>query len=105
MVAVPFPVTSSPGARPQEGAGRLINAYAIKTEQGAATPLKWMRSPGLRQLTAAAGSGPLGSTKRDIFARPSGRSGLGNQLASTHQELLGWRSNSHRWRANKGREP
>ncbi len=55
MVAIPFPVTSSPGARPQEGAGRLINAYAVKTEQGAATPLKWLRSPGLRELTTVAG--------------------------------------------------
>ena len=34
MTAVPFPVTSAPGARPQESAGRLINAYAVKTEQG-----------------------------------------------------------------------
>ena len=41
MVAVPFPVTSASGARPQESAGRLINAYAVTTEQGAPTPLKW----------------------------------------------------------------
>jgi hypothetical protein len=51
MPAVPFPVTSSPGARPQEGAGRLINVFAVKTEQGAPTPIKWMRSPGLISLT------------------------------------------------------
>jgi hypothetical protein len=43
-------VTSAPGARPQESAGRLINAYAVKTEQGARGPLKWLRAPGLREL-------------------------------------------------------
>ena len=37
MVAVPFPVTSASGARPQESAGRLINAYAVTTEQGASS--------------------------------------------------------------------
>ena len=55
MVAVPFPVTSAPGARRQESAGRLINAYAVKTEQGAPTPLKWTRSPGLRALMTVPG--------------------------------------------------
>ena len=50
MTAVPFPVTSAPGARPQESAGRLVNAYAVKTEQGARAPLKWLRAPGLREL-------------------------------------------------------
>ena len=50
MFAAPFPVTSAPGARPQESAGRLINAYAVKTEQGARGPLKWLRAPGLREL-------------------------------------------------------
>ena len=55
MVAVPFPVTSAPGARPQESAGRLINAYAVKTEQGARGPLKWLRAPGLRELANVSG--------------------------------------------------
>src|SRR5712672_1173932 len=51
MTAVPFPVTSSPGARAQEGAGRLINGHVVKTEQGAPTPLKWTSSPGLAETT------------------------------------------------------
>jgi hypothetical protein len=55
MVAVPFPVTSAPGARPQESAGRLINTYAVKTEQGAPTPLRWTRTSGLRELMTVAG--------------------------------------------------
>ena len=57
MTAVPFPVSSSPGARAQEGAGRLINCHVVKTEQGAPTPLKWTRSPGLAQLATAAHTG------------------------------------------------
>lgn len=55
MTAVPFPVTSAPGARPQESAGRLVNAYAVKTEQGARGPLKWVRTPGLRELVTVDG--------------------------------------------------
>jgi len=57
MTAVPFPVSSSPGTRAQEGAGRLINCHVVKTEQGAPTPLKWTRSPGLAQLATAAHNG------------------------------------------------
>jgi len=55
MTAVPFPVSSAPGARPQESAGRLVNAYAVKTEQGARGPLKWVRTPGLRELVTVGG--------------------------------------------------
>lgn len=53
MTAVPFPVTSSPGPRPQEGAGQLVNCFTVKTEQGAPTPIKWVRSPGLATLATA----------------------------------------------------
>lgn len=55
MVAVPFPVSSAPGAHPQEGAGRLINAYAVRTPQGSRAPMKWPRSPGLHALVADVG--------------------------------------------------
>ena len=57
MTAVPFPVTSAPGARPQESAGRLVNAYAVKTEQGARGPLKWVRAPGLLELANVSARG------------------------------------------------
>jgi hypothetical protein len=50
MTAIVFPTSSAPGARPQEGAGRLINGYAVKTEQGARSPILWKRSAGLRQI-------------------------------------------------------
>lgn len=49
MTAIPFPISSSPGAEPHEGAGRLVNCYAEKTEQGAASPVVWKRSAGLRE--------------------------------------------------------
>jgi hypothetical protein len=50
MAAIVFPISSAPGSVPQEGSGRLINAYAVKTEQGARTPFQWKRSAGLREI-------------------------------------------------------
>ena len=50
MPSIVFPTSSAPGARMQEGAGRLVNGYAVKTEQGAPSPFKWQRSAGLRQV-------------------------------------------------------
>ncbi len=50
MAAIVFPVSSAPGSVPQEGSGRLVNAYAVKTEQGARSPFQWKRSAGLREI-------------------------------------------------------
>ena len=47
MVAIVFPTSSSPGLRPQESAGRLINAFVEKTESGAPGTTLWRRSAGL----------------------------------------------------------
>lgn len=47
---IPFPASSSPGANPQEGGGRIINAYAKKAPPGAPNPVLWLRPPGLREL-------------------------------------------------------
>lgn len=47
MTAIPVPVSSSPGIRPDEGAGRLVNCFAVKQEQGARFPVIWYRSAGL----------------------------------------------------------
>lgn len=46
MVAVPFPLSSSPGERPQESAGRLLNCYAEPRGEGRG-PI-WRRAPGLK---------------------------------------------------------
>ena len=54
MARIVFPVSSAPGTTPQEGNGRLLNAYAVKQEQGSRAPLKWLRSAGLRQLFVVA---------------------------------------------------
>lgn len=45
MVTIPFPTSSSPGRRSQEGGGRLINAYAEPLSEGG-----WQRrrAPGLK---------------------------------------------------------
>lgn len=50
MPAIVFPVSSAPGLRPQEGSGRIINGYAVKTDQGARAPFRWLSSAGLRKV-------------------------------------------------------
>jgi hypothetical protein len=50
MSAIVFPVSSAPGQVPQEGSGRLVNCYAVKTEQGNRSPFKWPRSAGLLEI-------------------------------------------------------
>jgi hypothetical protein len=45
MVDIPFPLSTSPGQRPQEGMGRLINAYVEARGDGHTV---WHRAPGLR---------------------------------------------------------
>lgn len=47
MVDIAFPVSSRPGASAQEGAGRLINAYAEKLGDGGRAPVSIRRAPGL----------------------------------------------------------
>jgi hypothetical protein len=51
---IPFPISSAPGVKPQEGAGRLINIFAEKQEQGAPFPVIWRRTAGLRQILSVA---------------------------------------------------
>jgi hypothetical protein len=58
---IPFPLSSFPGANPQEGAGRLINCYAEPlgepSKPSAPAPQVWRGSSGLSQhaLTAQTG--------------------------------------------------
>jgi Phage stabilisation protein len=44
---VPFPLSSAPGNRPQEAAGRILNAYAEPLGQGARSQAVYRRVPGL----------------------------------------------------------
>lgn len=52
MASLVFPTSSAPGVSPQDGAGRIVNGYAVKTEQGARGPLVWKRSAGLRETVS-----------------------------------------------------
>lgn len=75
MVAIPVPISSSPGVKPQEGAGRLINCFTEKAEPGARFPVVWRRSAGLRQVLDVAtathvhlrGAILVGSTLVSVF--------------------------------------
>ena len=50
MTALVLPTTSMPGQRPQESGGRLVNCFAESLGENAATPLKLLRTPGLRRF-------------------------------------------------------
>ena len=56
MVAIPFPLSSTPGARPGEGEGRIVNGY--NTKEG--DRIYNRRCPGLSVFADAGQSGPRG---------------------------------------------
>jgi len=67
-VSIPFPLSSTPGASSQEGAGRLINCYAeplgkdVQASKGFAPPaVVWRRAPGLSLFGASAKTGFRGA--------------------------------------------
>lgn len=57
MVSVPYPLSSTPGQRPGEGEGRLINCYSEKS--GDTVYIR--RSPGLVMVADTGRTGPRGS--------------------------------------------
>jgi len=50
MVDIVFPTSSAPGTKPQESAGRLINAFVEKTLTGSPADTIIRRSPGLTRV-------------------------------------------------------
>lgn len=60
MADVIFPISTAPGARPGEGAGRLINCFAEKLQDGARANFARRRAPGLRLLATATEVGMRG---------------------------------------------
>lgn len=60
MVAISFPITTSPGMRPSEGAGRLINCFSEPMGQGGRASAVRHRSPGLVNFGTTARSGCRG---------------------------------------------
>lgn len=53
MVAINFPISTAPGARPAEGGGRLINAFAEPLSGGGPGDFTLRRCPGLDALLQA----------------------------------------------------
>jgi len=51
--AIPFPVTSAPGAHVHDSAGRLINCYAEPLVNGARAQNAWRRAAGLQSFSVA----------------------------------------------------
>ncbi len=60
MPDILFPITTAPGARPGEGAGRLINCYAEKLADGARSSHTRRRAPGLKQVAKTTHVGARG---------------------------------------------
>jgi len=58
---VPFPLSTAPGSRPQESAGRILNAYVEPLTDGAPSGRKYVRAPGLRNFGTTSRSGYRGS--------------------------------------------
>lgn len=54
MVAIPWPLSSAPGVRAQEGAGRLINAFAEPLGDTARSQAVYRRAPGLSLFATTA---------------------------------------------------
>jgi hypothetical protein len=72
---ITFPNSTSPGIRPGEGSGRLINAYAAKLDDGARAPFARRRAPGLRKIAStghSAGRG-LHYYNGDLYVAQVGR--------------------------------
>lgn len=84
MPHIPFPLSSAPGATPQESAGRLINCYAeplgkvVEADKKTAPPaVVWRKCPGLA-LFAASGAqtgfrGALNLDNSTLYAAWSGK--------------------------------
>lgn len=57
MVAIPFPISSAPGFRAQESAGRLINCFAEALGENRSDPAKRIRVPGLTKFLTSSQTG------------------------------------------------
>lgn len=75
MVAVPFPLSSSPGRRQQESSGRLINCYAEPLPKGSRWEAAYRRVPGsvLFGTTAQTGFRGMVQVESTLFAFFSGQ--------------------------------
>lgn len=96
MPRIPFPLSSSPGAAPQESAGRLINCYAeplgkvIEADgKNAPPPVVWRKCPGLSLFaSSAAQTGFRGAINIDNSALYAAWSGKVSRFGSTGTETV-----------------
>ena len=58
---IPFPLSSAPGANPQESSGRLINCAAEPLDNAQGPKVVWRRRPGLSKFTDLTIAGYRGS--------------------------------------------
>ena len=91
MTAIVLPTTSMPGQRPQESGGRLINCFAESLGESAATPLKLLRTPGMRRFgttneTAFRGGCQLGAL---VYSAWSGKVNTHSSAGGTGADLGG----------------
>lgn len=72
---IPFPLSTSPGSRTQESAGRIINAYAEPLGQGAPSSVVYHRAPGLNSWGASVATGFRGAAEfgGQLYVAYSGR--------------------------------
>jgi hypothetical protein len=60
-VVIPFPLSTAPGTRPQESAGRLINVLVEPLGKTGPARAKYMRAPGLKNFGTTARTGYRGA--------------------------------------------
>lgn len=60
-IPIPWPLSSAPGAKPQESAGRLINCYAEPLGASAGAKQVWRGTPGLTAFATTGFAGYRGS--------------------------------------------
>lgn len=74
-VPIPFPLSTSPGARPHEAAGRLINCWAEPLGASSSRKVVYHRSPGLKSFATTPESGYRGSIEANgvVYAAWEGK--------------------------------
>jgi len=98
MAKIPWPLSSSPGTRPQEASGRVLNGY-VEPRGEDAGPV-WKRAPGLRlfvetEETAFRGAIPMpgvlyaGFTDKIVAIERGASSDGVTYLVTTHDTLSG----------------
>lgn len=112
-VSIPFPLSSAPGANPQESAGRLINCYAeplgkVVNASKAPPQIVWRKAPGLTQFGTSANTGFRGAILVDntLYTAWSGKASRYNS-AGTETAITGTLTGTEKvfWARNNAATP